>query len=98
MRERAEALGWTVSALELVPDEPEQIADAVRRLADSGEVSLVLTTGGTGVAPRDVTPEATRGVIEREIPGLGELMRAEGLKFTPMAVLSRGWPGCADAR
>ena len=54
---------------------------------------MILTTGGTGVALRDVTPEATRGVIEREIPGLGELMRSEGLKFTPTAVLSRGLAG-----
>src|ERR1700691_2431349 len=93
VRERVESLGWTVSAHELVPDESNQIADALRRLADSGEVSVILTTGGTGVALRDVTPEATRGVIEREIPGLGELMRAEGLKFTPTAVLSRGLAG-----
>jgi molybdenum cofactor synthesis domain-containing protein len=93
VRERAESFGWTVSALAVVPDEPDQIADAVRRLADSGEVSVVLTTGGTGVAPRDVTPEATRTVIEREIPGLGEFMRSEGLKFTPKAVLSRGLAG-----
>jgi molybdopterin adenylyltransferase len=93
LRERVESLGWTVSAHELVPDESNQIADALRRLADSGEASVILTTGGTGVAPRDVTPEATRGVIEREIPGLGELMRSEGLKFTPTAVLSRGLAG-----
>jgi molybdopterin adenylyltransferase len=93
VRERVESLGWTVSAHELVPDESNQIADALRRLADSGEVSVILTTGGTGVALRDVTPEATRGVIEREIPGLGELMRSEGLKFTPTAVLSRGLAG-----
>jgi molybdopterin adenylyltransferase len=93
VRERAESFGWTVSAVELVPDESLLIADAVRRLADSGEVSVVLTTGGTGVAPRDVTPEAMRGVIEREIPGIGELMRSEGLKFTPTAVLSRGLAG-----
>ena len=93
VRERVESLGWTVSAHELVPDESNQIADALRRLADSGEASVILTTGGTGVAPRDVTPEATRGVIEREIPGLGELMRSEGLKFTPTAVLSRGLAG-----
>jgi molybdopterin adenylyltransferase len=93
VRERAESLGWTVSALELVPDESHLIADAVRRLADSAEVSLVLTTGGTGVALRDVTPEATRGVIEREIPGLSELMRSEGRKFTSKAVLSRGLAG-----
>lgn len=93
VRERAESFGWRVNAIHLVPDESDQIADAVRRLADSGEVSLVLTTGGTGVAPRDVTPEATRGVIEREIPGLGELMRSEGFKLTPKAVLSRGLAG-----
>jgi len=93
LRERAESFGWSVSVVELVPDESLLIADAVRRLADSGEVSLVLTTGGTGVAPRDVTPEAMRGVIEREIPGMGELMRSEGLKFTPTAVLSRGLAG-----
>jgi len=93
VRERAESFGWTVSALAVVPDEPDQIADAVRRLADSGEVSVVLTTGGTGVALRDVTPEATRTVIQREIPGLGEFMRSEGLKFTPKAVLSRGLAG-----
>ncbi len=93
LRERAESFGWSVSAVELVPDESLLIADVVRRLADSGDVSVVLTTGGTGVAARDVTPEAMQGVIEREIPGIGELMRAEGLKFTPTAVLSRGLAG-----
>lgn len=93
LRDRALALGWTVSAMELVPDESGQIAGVLRRLADSGEAAVILTTGGTGVALRDVTPEATRGVIEREIPGLGELMRAEGLKFTPTAVLSRALAG-----
>jgi molybdopterin adenylyltransferase len=93
VRERAESFGWTVSALKLVPDESRQIADAVRLLADSGQASVVLTTGGTGVALRDVTPEATREVIEREIPGLSELMRSEGRKFTSKAVLSRGLAG-----
>jgi molybdopterin adenylyltransferase len=93
LRQRAESLGWSVSAAELVPDESLLIAEVVRRLADAGDVSVVLTTGGTGVAPRDVTPEAMQGVIEREIPGIGELMRAEGLKFTPTAVLSRGLAG-----
>src|ERR1700751_2903143 len=90
VRERAESFGWSVSALEVVPDEPRPIADALRRFADSGQVSVVLTTGGTGVALRDITPEATRTIIEREIPGLGELMRSEGQKFTSKAVLSRG--------
>jgi molybdopterin adenylyltransferase len=93
IRDRVLALGWVVSAKELVSDESEQIAATLRRLADSGESSVILTTGGTGVALRDITPEATRGVIEREIPGLGELMRAEGLKHTPTAVLSRGMAG-----
>jgi molybdopterin adenylyltransferase len=93
VRERVESLGWTVSAVELVPDESLQIAEAVRNLANSGDFSVVLTTGGTGVALRDVTPEATRSVIEREIPGLGELMRFEGQKFTSKAVLSRGLAG-----
>jgi molybdopterin adenylyltransferase len=93
VRERAESYGWTVSAVQLVADESLQIAEAMRNLANSGEVSVVLTTGGTGVALRDVTPEATRSVIEREIPGLGELMRSEGRKFTSKAVLSRGLAG-----
>jgi molybdenum cofactor synthesis domain-containing protein len=93
LRDRARELGWMVSAMELTPDESGEIAAILGRLADSGEVAVILTTGGTGVAPRDITPEATRGVIEREIPGLGELMRAEGLKFTPTAVLSRGLAG-----
>ena len=68
LRERAESLGWSVEASELVPDEAHQIAKLLRRLADSGQVSVILTTGGTGVALRDVTPEATRDIIEREIP------------------------------
>jgi molybdopterin adenylyltransferase len=93
LRDRMHALGWVVIAMELAPDESERIAAILRRLADSGEVAVILTTGGTGVALRDVTPEATRGVVEREIPGLGELMRAQGLKFTPTAVLSRGLAG-----
>jgi len=93
LRDRVQGLGWTVNAMELVADESDQIAAALRRLADSREVAVILTTGGTGVALRDVTPEGTRSVIDREIPGLGELMRAEGLKYTPKAVLSRGLAG-----
>jgi molybdenum cofactor synthesis domain-containing protein len=93
LRERAEALGWRVTAQEIVPDEIDRISGVLTRLADSGQVSLILTTGGTGVAPRDVTPEAARTVIEREIPGLGEMMRAEGRKLTPFAALSRSMAG-----
>jgi len=93
LRERVEAQGWVVHAQELVPDERDQIADLLRRYADSAQFLTILTTGGTGVALRDVTPEATRDVIEREVPGISELMRAEGLKSTPFAVLSRGIAG-----
>ena len=93
LRERIEALGWAVVAQELVPDEREQIAAVLRRHSDSLEARVILTTGGTGVALRDITPEATRDVIEREVPGLGELMRAEGRKSTPFASLSRAVAG-----
>lgn len=93
VRERAEALGWSVLAQELVADERDQIAAVLKRWTESPHALVVLTTGGTGVALRDVTPEATRDVIEREVPGLGELMRAEGRKAAPFAVLSRGLAG-----
>lgn len=89
LRDRVKALGWTMDSLDLVADERDQIAALLRSLADSEQATVILTTGGTGVSERDVTPEATRDVIEREIPGFGELMRAEGRKSTPFAVLSR---------
>jgi molybdenum cofactor synthesis domain-containing protein len=82
-------LGWNVTHRRTLPDEAPQISDALRDLADSGHVDVILTTGGTGLGPRDVTPEATRRVAEREVPGFGELMRAEGLKATRFAPLSR---------
>jgi molybdopterin adenylyltransferase len=93
LRERVEALGWLVSSYQIVPDESDEIANILRTLADSGGAAVILTTGGTGVALRDVTPEATRTVIEREIPGLSELMRAEGRNITPFASLARGLAG-----
>jgi molybdopterin adenylyltransferase len=80
----------------VVSDDAEVIADAIRTLGDSG-VSLVLTTGGTGFAPRDVTPEATRGVIDREAPGIAEAIRADALARTPHALLSRGIAGIRGA-
>ena len=79
--------------MEAIPDETSEIAARLATLADGGQVSAIFTTGGTGVAPRDVTPEATRAVIDREIPGLGELMRARGRQATPLAVLSRSVAG-----
>ncbi len=93
LRERVEALGWLVSSYQIVPDESDEIANVLRTLADSEAAAVILTTGGTGVALRDVTPEATRTVIEREIPGLSEVMRAEGRKITPFAALARGLAG-----
>jgi molybdopterin adenylyltransferase len=76
---------------ELVPDDRPEIARALRALAD--EVDLVLTTGGTGVAPRDVTPEATASVIDRVVPGIAEAIRADAISRTPHALLSRGAAG-----
>ncbi|MBO0721989.1 MAG: MogA/MoaB family molybdenum cofactor biosynthesis protein [Blastocatellia bacterium] len=78
-----------VVAVEIVADDRAEIAARLRYYADSGIADLVVTTGGTGLSPRDMTPEATRDVIEREAPGLAELMRAESLKITPLAALSR---------
>lgn len=83
-------IGWTLADAKVVPDEIEQIASAVVKWADSGQIDIVLCTGGTGLAPRDVTPEALRAVAPREAPGFGELMRAEGRKSTQFAALSRG--------
>lgn len=93
VRERLEQLGWKVAVVEVIPDEAAEIGRRLATLADGGQVSAIFTTGGTGVAPRDVTPEATRTVIEREIPGFGELMRARGREATPLAVLSRSVAG-----
>jgi molybdenum cofactor synthesis domain-containing protein len=73
----------------LLPDDESAIRATLSEWADSGELDVILTTGGTGFAPRDVTPEATRAVIEREAPGLAEAMRAASLQITPHAMLSR---------
>jgi molybdopterin adenylyltransferase len=86
-------LGATVELEAIVPDERMVIAGTLLTWADKVELDLVLTTGGTGFAPRDVTPEATRDVIEREAPGLAEVMRAASLEITPHAMLSRAVAG-----
>jgi molybdopterin adenylyltransferase len=93
VRDRLEALGHHVTVMRTVPDERHQIAAALKELTVASGVSAIFTTGGTGIAPRDVTPEATRDVIEREIPGLGEVMRAEGRKAVRTAPLSRALAG-----
>jgi molybdenum cofactor synthesis domain-containing protein len=90
---RLQAAGFEVAERRLIPDERGEIANLLRTLADSHAASALFTTGGTGVALRDVTPEATRDVIDREIPGLGELMRAKGLESTRFAPLSRAVAG-----
>lgn len=89
IREVLAALDCVVEQYEVVPDEREVIAGQLRRWSDEHHLDLVLTTGGTGLAPRDVTPEATLSVIERIAPGIAEAMRQEGLRHTPMAMLSR---------
>jgi molybdenum cofactor synthesis domain-containing protein len=91
--ERATGFGWTVCGREVVADDSEQIAQLLKNTADEERADVVLTTGGTGIAERDVTPEATRAAIEREIPGLPEVMRSEGRKHTHLAPLSRAVAG-----
>jgi molybdopterin adenylyltransferase len=81
--------GATVVAREVVSDEPAPLVERLRALADRADVNLVVTTGGTGLSPRDNTPEVTRAIIEREVPGISEALRAETLKQTPTAMLSR---------
>ena len=83
-------LGWEVISALHVSDDPANIREQLRTLADSGRVDLILTTGGTGIGPRDNTPEATQAVADRIVPGIGEEMRRKGLTKTPTAVLSRG--------
>ncbi|MBE2220573.1 MAG: MogA/MoaB family molybdenum cofactor biosynthesis protein [Anaerolineae bacterium] len=85
-------LNWQVSHQAIVPDDVTIIAESLRHWCDQN-VQLILTTGGTGFSPRDVTPEATRQVIEREAPGIAEGLRAESLKITKHAMLSRGIAG-----
>lgn len=85
--------GYEVAYKTIVPDEPEQIKAELIRCADEKKINLVLTTGGTGFSPRDITPEATKAVIERETPGIPEAMRSESMKITPRGCLSRSAAG-----
>ena len=93
LRALAEAQGWQVAVVAIAPDEQQTIERILAQWADNGEADLILTTGGTGFAPRDITPEATLAVVERQAPGLAEAMRAAGLRVTPHAMLSRGIAG-----
>ncbi len=87
------AAGFEICERRVVADDQKAIANELRSLSDKATVDIVLTTGGTGLGPRDITPEATSSVCERMVPGLSEMMRAEGLKKTKHAVLSRGMAG-----
>ncbi len=93
IREMLDTIGVSVMHYEILPDDKSRISNTLRRLSDSGTFDLIVTTGGTGVAPRDVTPEATLAVIDRELPGMAEAMRAESLKKTPRAMISRAVAG-----
>ena len=85
--------GYEITAAVMLPDEYEALQKAMANIADEGSADLIVTTGGTGLAPRDITPEATAAVIDRAVPGIPEAMRAESMKITPHGMLSRGIAG-----
>jgi len=95
LREAAQRCGWRVAAQALVPDDRREIQRAIREQAAKG-CHLILTTGGTGVSPRDLTPEAVREIASRELPGFGEVMRLESMKITKNAILSRSLAAVVD--
>jgi molybdopterin adenylyltransferase len=88
-----QAMGMEIIARRIVPDEQDLICQTLMEWSDKGKSDLILTTGGTGVSPRDVTPEATKAVIEREVPGMAEAMRHQSLAVTPHAMISRAMAG-----
>ena len=93
LKEMVRASGWQVAQTEIVPDEKALISEKLRLWSDREKLQLILTTGGTGFAERDITPEATAEVLEKQAPGLAEAMRAAGMSKTPHAMLSRGIAG-----
>lgn len=93
IRDALHKMDISVARYEIVADEEALIARTLSLWADSGEVDLIITTGGTGISPRDVTPEATRSILEKELPGIIEMMRSNGYKKTPTAILSRALAG-----
>jgi molybdenum cofactor synthesis domain-containing protein len=95
LAQEIQALGWVLARSQIVPDDLDAIRDLLRAWCLAGDVDVILTTGGTGFAPRDVTPEATQAVIERQTPGLAEAMRSASLRITPHAMLSRAVAGIA---
>lgn len=97
VRAMLEEAGFSVAHTAILPDEMEQIRAELRDCADRRRIDLIVITGGTGLSPRDVTPEATRAVLEREIPAIPVAMWVEGLKVTPRAMLSRAVAGIRDS-
>jgi len=87
---RCQELKFTIVSSHVLPDDPAQIQTLLSKLADQQNVDVILTTGGTGIGPRDSTPEATQAIAERLVPGMAEEMRRKGLTHTPRAILSRG--------
>jgi molybdopterin adenylyltransferase len=94
LAELAQQVGAEIVATDVVSDDERAIEEVLRRHVED-EIALIFTTGGTGLTPDDVTPEATRAVIDRDAPGFAEAMRAESLKYTPMGIVSRGVSGIA---
>jgi molybdopterin adenylyltransferase len=95
LKQFVQMIGWHVLAEAIVPDEVTRIQETIRSFAGQG-CALILTTGGTGISPRDVTPEAVRAMMRVELPGFGEVMRAESMKITPNAILSRNLAAVVD--
>jgi len=95
LKESAQKAGWQVLSEAIVPDDAARIQEAIRSFSQQG-CGLILTTGGTGIAERDVTPEAIRAIMRVELPGFGEAMRAESMKITPNAILSRSLAAIVD--
>jgi len=96
LKTRLKELNYTVALLEVVPDDQQKIVSVLKKWIKSKKIDLILVSGGTGLSPDDVTPEATMKVIERRIPGMEEAMRHASLKITPNAMLSRGVVGVTD--
>jgi molybdopterin adenylyltransferase len=95
LKDAAQKNGWQVLSEAIVPDDAERIQEAIRSFSQQG-CGLILTTGGTGIGPRDVTPEAIRTIMRVEIPGFGEVMRAQSMKITPNSILSRSLAAIVD--
>ena len=96
LKEAARNAGWKVLSEAIIPDDTARIQETIRSLSRQG-CGLILTTGGTGVGPRDVTPEAVRAIMRVELPGFGEVMRAESMKITPNSILSRSLAAIVDS-